>query len=170
MISLSACSGGGSSSQTSSDGDNFTEDTCYNQCEEWGGGDENVAMCKENCDASFDESSVWNDDEEQYNEDITKAEWPSDMPEVVPSFSYGKISGAETGMGSWIVDFEDVTDDALSNYTQDLKDAGWNASAIELTGMITGSYDNGNEAEDYTVNVNMDREMKVAQIMIRKKK
>ena len=102
-VSLTACSNGTSSVSTE---DDFDKNSCYSECERFGGGEENVKMCKENCDASNDKDSVWNEDQDKYNEDTTSTEWPSDMPKVVPEFTYGDIVSSEAGMGSWIVDLK----------------------------------------------------------------
>ncbi len=132
---------------------------CYQQCDEWGG---EVDKCKQNCDASNDPDSVWNQtDEDIVADNDSSISW-SDMPSVVPEFEHGEFVSGEEGMGSWIVEFNQVSDDAFASYSQDLKDVGWKVSGIEMTGMITGSIDG------YTISVTIDKEEKMAQIIVRK--
>lgn len=58
-------------------------------------------------------------------------EWPRDMFEVVPRFTYGKVervtSATEEGMKKFNVWLHDVPDDASEKYHADLKAAGWEA-------------------------------------------
>ena len=163
-LSLTACTSQPKSND--SETDNFELASCYDECERFGGGNENIEMCEKNCDASFADNSVWNEDEDQYNEDLTSAEWPSDMPGVVPMFTYGEVSGAITGMGSWIVDFENVSKTALDDYTNDLKSEDWSASKTTASGMITGAYEGEN---NYSITVNIDTQQGVAQIIVKNK-
>jgi hypothetical protein len=132
---------------------------CYDQCEQWGG---EVDKCKQNCDASNDPDSVWNQTDEDIVADNDSSMSWADMPIVVPEFEHGEFVSGEEGMGSWIVEFDQVSEDAFSSYSQDLKDAGWKVSGIEMTGMITGSI------EGYTISVNIDKEGEMAQIIVRK--
>jgi hypothetical protein len=57
--------------------------------------------------------------------------WPSDMFDVVPRFTYGKVervtSGVEGGMKKFSVYLRDVPDDASDKYAEELKAAGWEA-------------------------------------------
>ena len=133
---------------------------CYDQCEEWGG---EVAMCKENCDASFSEDSVWNDEEEDVvaDNDSSFDSW-EEMPLAVPNFSYGDFVSGEKGMNSWIVDFENVTDsNAMGNYVSDLEDYDWTVSYMSVSNMITGS------KEGYTISISLDPDYNTLQIIVR---
>ncbi len=144
--------------------DEFGKNECYAQCEEWGGGSENVAMCKKNCDASNDKDSVWNQSDDKYNSnDSTAGSWPSDMPSEVPEFKYGSAQENVSGMGSWIVDFDEVDEDALEKYEADLEDAGWSASVMSVTNTLNGKFEG-----KYTISVSHDKEYKQVQIMVRK--
>lgn len=65
-------------------------------------------------------------------------EWPSDMPSIVPEFTYGTIeastkssAGDSTG---WTVSFTDTTNSAYDNYTAALKTAGWNETGTINSG------------------------------------
>lgn len=159
---LSACTKEGSDSKNNNgaDSSNFGLTECYNQCEEWGG---DVDMCKENCDASNDKDSVWNQSDEDVaaDNDSTFDSWES-MPLVVPNFTTGDFVAGEEGMGSWIVDFENVTDDnAMSDYVEELEVYGWKASYMSATNMINGT------KEGYTIMVNMDSDSNTVQIIVR---
>lgn len=56
-------------------------------------------------------------------------QWPSDMPSIVPKFTYGTIeSSAKTtisGLTGWTVNLKSVTDGAADKYKTDLTNAGW---------------------------------------------
>lgn len=106
-----------------------------------------------------------NAEEANVEETNTIAMWMEDIPEEVPEFTYGDVIQGEKGMGSWIVDFENVPADALEKYNQDLKNAGWSASYIAMTHTITGNSDSGK----YSIIVNMDPDGKVAQIIVSEK-
>ncbi|MBN2087270.1 hypothetical protein JW758_02900 [Candidatus Peregrinibacteria bacterium] len=160
VLLLTACGG-----ESVSDNDSFKMETkeCYSQCEEWGGGAENVSMCKKNCDASNDENSVWNDDEDKYNTEETVGSWPNDMPTEIPKFTLGKMTGNESGMGSWFADFENTPDSTLEDYKVALEDAGWSASIMSITNTLSGTLEG-----KYTIQVMRDPDYKNVQIMVRK--
>jgi len=136
---------------------------CYTTCDDWGGND--VDICKKNCDASFDSNSVWNQDEGSDETDVDNensiSSW-EDMPSEVPEFTSGDFVSGETGLGSWIVDYKNVNDDALESYDTILEDAGWQSGIIKVSGMITGSTDG------YSITVNIDEYQDTAQIIVRK--
>lgn len=134
---------------------------CYDQCEEWGG---DVSMCKENCNASFNKDSVWNDDNDDVvaDNDATFDSWEQ-MPLAVPEFMYGDFVTGEEGMGSWIVDYENVTDpNAMENYVSDLEAYDWSVSYTEVANMLTGS------KEGYTISASLDPDYGTLQIIVRK--
>ena len=145
------------------------KNACYQQCEEWGGGAENVSMCKKNCDASSDPNSVWNEDENKYNEEdnagngTAEFNWQDEMPAEVPEFTYGNFTGKAIGMGSWIIDFDNVSADALEKYKVDLEGAGWTATIVPMANMMTGKY-----TSTYSISVNHDKESSTLQIIVRK--
>lgn len=153
-----------SDNQNDSTNSNPEAKACYDQCEEWGGGSESVGMCKENCDASYNQDSVWNQDDDQYNPDDSTSNvgWPSSMPSEVPEFTYGSVTGDVSGMDSWIVDFENVQDNALEQYEADLESEGWTVSVTSSAGLLTGSY-----GSEYTISINHDKEYKTLQIIVR---
>jgi len=164
-LSLTACTSKPTNSNP--EANNFELTDCYDECERFGGGGENVKMCEQNCDASFATDSVWNEDDNKYNEDLASTEWPNDMPDIVPMFTYGEVSGAVVGMGSWVVDFKNVSETALDDYTNDLESEDWSAGKIAVSGMIIGTY----EGEDnYSINVNIDEYQNTAQIIVKNKK
>ncbi len=136
------------------------EQSCYDQCDEWGG---DIAVCKENCDASSSQDSVWNDDEEDVanDNDATFDSW-EEMPLAVPEFTDGNFKSGLKGMGSWIVDYENVTDaNALQKYADELEVYDWTASYMEITNMITGS------KEGYSISVSHDTDTNEVQIIVR---
>jgi len=58
-----------------------------------------------------------------------KAQWPKDMPEIVPEFKYGTIQSSSTtdvdDKKSWIVVFKDIPTDTPAKYKTELTDKGW---------------------------------------------
>lgn len=88
------------------------------------------------------------------------ATW-EDMPGVTPEFVYGELVSVETGLGSYIADYQSTTPDALEMYTADLNASGWNASNIEITGQITGTY-----GTEYSIAVSIDSDYNTAQIIV----
>lgn len=162
-VLFSACTKNNDGTNSSNKNVSQVKDTalveCYQQCDEWGG---EVDMCKENCDAANNPDSVWNQTNEEIVADNDASIKWSDVPSVVPEFNYGNFLSGEEGLGSWIVEFDGVAEDAFNSYSQDLKDAGWKVSGIEMTGMITGSIDG------YTISATIDKEGEMAQIIVRK--
>lgn len=87
------------------------------------------------------------------------AEWPKDMPSIVPEFKYGLLDAVMGGAdeygagGSWAAQVSHLQPDAVEKYTQDLADAGWEidkeyGGAIHATkGNIDLSFDLGIEGE-----------------------
>ena len=151
-LSLSACT-------EKTDEDN-NDNECYAQCEEWGG---EVDVCKENCDASEDADSVWNESDEDVAEtnDTTFDSWEG-MPLAVPEFMGGDFVTGVKGMGSWIVDYENVTEeDTMTDYVSDLEAYDWTASYMDVTNMITGS------KEGYTISTSYDADYGTMQIIVR---
>lgn len=144
--------------------EDFNQNSCYEECVRFGGGEENVEMCKKNCDASFDEDSVWNDDETDVvaDNDASFDSW-EEMPLAVPEFMYGDFVTGEAGMGSWIVDYENINDpQAMEKYVDDLEIYDWSVSYMETSHMLTGS------KEGYTISASFDPEYGTLQIIVRK--
>ena len=63
-------------------------------------------------------------------------EWPSDMFESVPRFTYGKVervtSATEGGMKKFNVYLREVPDDASDRYAAELKQAGWDVQVMAM--------------------------------------
>jgi hypothetical protein len=59
------------------------------------------------------------------------AEWPADMFEGVPEFTFGKIErvskGKEGGMMKFNIYFRDIEEGGIERYVELLKEAGWQA-------------------------------------------
>ncbi len=59
----------------------------------------------------------------------TEGIWPTDLSSDVPEFKYGKIGQAYISDSdtekSWTIGFAEVEKDAFSNYSQQLKEKGW---------------------------------------------
>jgi hypothetical protein len=164
IVFLSGCGSTPGINNDDSTSANTAQMSCYEECEMYGGGSANVAMCKENCDAAFaSENSVWDKTFEDYEEESTAGSWPSDMPNEVPEFTYGDTLESNSGMGAYFVDFENVPSTALESYKSDLEDAGWRASIMKITNTLSGSTD------DYTIQVMMDPDYGQVQIMVNKK-
>lgn len=160
-------SGCGSTPTTYTDNESTSANTaqmsCYEECEMYGGGSSNIAICKENCDAAYvSENSVWDKSHEDYEAESTAGSWPSDMPSVVPEFTYGDALESNSGMGAYFVDFENVPTTALESYKSDLEAAGWTASIMKITNTLNGSIDG------YTIQVMLDPDYGSLQIMVRK--
>jgi hypothetical protein len=88
------------------------------------------------------------------------ATW-EDMPGITPEFVYGELVSVETGLGSYIADYQSTTSDALDMYTADLNASGWNVSSIAVTGQITGTY-----GTEYSIAVSIDPDYNTAQIIV----
>ncbi len=75
------------------------------------------------------------------------AEWPADMFEGVPEFTFGKIErvskGEEGGMTKFNVYFRDIEPKGVEQYVELLKEAGWQADLIggPQGGMVSGQKD-----------------------------
>jgi len=78
-----------------------------------------------------------------------QAKWPSDMPAVVPKFTYGTISASvktTTNGNAWSVIYDKVTDGALDKYKNELTAKGWTEDAQTNLGiantlmMTSGNY------------------------------
>lgn len=78
----------------------------------------------------------------------SSAQWPSDMPSVVPEFTYGDISMAtkDSSNSSWSVYYEQVQSGAIDSYKSDLSSRGWvnNSETTAEDGqyiqMVNGDY------------------------------
>ena len=142
--------------------DNTELSSCYQQCEEWGG---EVDICKENCDASDDEDSVWNDEDDTDDQDYTYSSWPSDMPPVVPELEDGTFVGASYGFGTWVVDFKDITETDVDKYMEELETEGWNMTFLATSGTIMGLYEG---TDNHSMSGIYDSEEKELQLLIKK--
>jgi hypothetical protein len=72
---------------------------------------------------------------EGFKHDITETtEWPADMFEGVPEFTFGKIErvskGEEGGMMKFNIYFHDIEQGGVERYVNLLKEAGWQADLI----------------------------------------
>lgn len=66
----------------------------------------------------------------QKNNDNTvgNVDWPSNMPDFVPEFTYGESAGILTNRADgtqWIIVYSSVQDDASEKYAADLESKGW---------------------------------------------
>lgn len=70
--------------------------------------------------------------------DMKTQVWPSDAPAEIPEFTYGKINAVTTSDGpdiyTWNVVYEDVSADALKNYNDELKAAGFETIFMDMGG------------------------------------
>jgi hypothetical protein len=81
-----------------------------------------------------------------FRKDLTgTAEWPPDMFEGVPKFTFGKIlrvsKGEEGGMMKFNIFFRDMEQGGIEKYMELLKESGWKANlnaAGGPGGMVTG--------------------------------
>ena len=73
------------------------------------------------------------------------AEWPADMFEGVPEFTFGKIErvskGQEGGMMKFNIYFHDIEEGGIERYMDLLKEADWKADLNAAGG--TGGYVSG---------------------------
>jgi len=81
----------------------------------------------------------------QYGE---TTEWPSDMPSVVPKFTYGNISYSSKydtdGNTGWSIAFTDVDSDAADAYRSDLTAKGWTGEdSVSVDSLQTFTMENG---------------------------
>lgn len=71
--------------------------------------------------------------------------WPKEIPSKVPEFKYGKVKNVSLreyqGIKSWVIVFEKVPKDVLSDYQKILKNKGFETGLVGRTdvgGMLTG--------------------------------
>lgn len=166
-ITLTSCGNNevvnNSSNNNVDDSIKLDTDSCYDECERFWWGDENVEMCKKNCDASNDEDSVWNKESDDYNNEEQSNSWSDYMPSELPEFTYWDAWESVEWMWSWIVDFQNVWEDALENYKSELEANGWTASIMSITNTLNWKLEG-----QYTIQVMYDPDYQTAQIMVNK--
>ncbi len=104
------------------------------------GGDANVDI--------DDEKFVIETEEGTFTSDASVRTWPSEIPNEVPEFKYGKVVNVSTQSvdesKNWTVMFEDVPNNALDTYEAALKKDGFKVSTISIgdtKGHITAEKD-----------------------------
>lgn len=89
------------------------------------------AATGQDADVKLDGKSVEIKGEGFTHEIAETAEWPSDMFEGVPKFTFGKIErvskGEEGGMMKFNIFFRDMEKGGIEQYMDLLKEAGWKA-------------------------------------------
>lgn len=94
-------------------------------------------------------------------------EWPSNIPSIVPEFTYGRNAGVITNREDgtqWIIAFDNVPSDASENYAADLESKGWETTFLGDT--LVAEYGQ----EEYTITVSHFKEAQSAQLSIGKNK
>ena len=83
------------------------------------------------------------EDNDNSNNPAGVTEWPSDMPDVVPEFTYGNIRGILGYSDPWIIGYGDVQYADLESYKVDLEAKGWDVS------LDKGAYETASLAGEY---------------------
>ncbi len=102
------------------------------------------AATGKDADVKIDGKSVEITGEGLKHEFAETAEWPADMFEGVPEFTFGKIErvskGQEGGMMKFNIYFRDIEKGGIERYVDLLKEAGWQAdiNAVGGQGGIVG--------------------------------
>ncbi len=103
------------------------------------------AATGQDADVKIDGKSVEIKGEGFTHEFAETAEWPSDMFEGVPEFTFGKIErvskGQEGGMMKFNIFFRDMEKGGIERYVELLKEAGWQPNLIAAGG--AGGYVSG---------------------------
>ncbi len=75
-------------------------------------------------------------DEGTLTMEASEEAWPSDIPGEVPKFDFGKSSGVMKqdmpGVKSWMMNFEEVPDDAFKTYKAELTQKGYECHTTEI--------------------------------------
>jgi len=99
-----------------------------------------------NVDIDVDGDKVTMTGDDYRMESTETTEWPDNLPDDVPQFTYGKIERvargekAETGEFNYNIWVHDIDAEAAAKYEADLKKAGWETNAVsvgEQGGMVT---------------------------------
>ena len=102
------------------------------------------AATGKDADVKIDGKSVKIKGEAFTHEFAETAEWPADMFEGVPEFTFGKIErvskGQEGGMMKFNIYYHDIEEGGIERYVDLLKEAGWQAdlNAVGGKGGILG--------------------------------
>lgn len=124
-------------------------------------GDKNQEMAKDNSNTKQN----MEDDDSDYIVDNVK--WPSNIPSIVPEFTYGKNAGIITNREDgtqWIIAFGNVPNDASEKYKADLDSKGWETNFMGDT--LVAEYGD----EEYTITFSYFKETHGAQLNIVKNK
>ena len=83
-----------------------------------------------------DEKIVIKTDEGTFTSDSTIKNWPKEIPDDVPEFKDGKVVNVSTrivdGNKNWTLLFENVSENALTEYETKLKKKGFKVSTISM--------------------------------------
>ena len=87
---------------------------------------------EKDADVKMDDKSLKIEGEGSKHDLAETAEWPADMFEGVPQFTFGKIErvskGKEGGMMKFNIYFHDIEKGGIERYVDLLKEAGWQAN------------------------------------------
>lgn len=87
---------------------------------------------EKNADVKMDDKSLKIEGKGSKHDLAETAEWPADMFEGVPKFTFGKIErvskGEEGGMMKFNIYFHDIEKGGIERYVDLLKEAGWQAN------------------------------------------
>ena len=94
--------------------------------------------------------------------------WPTDLPDDLPKFEYGRLTDVSTmaisGEGkTWSLEFEDVKTKAADDYLNDLKDKGW---TIVMTYSVENSTMTQASKEKWGIQLGADSKNKTASLMV----
>ena len=101
-------------------------------------------------DVNIQEGKVEIKDKDSETEIAETSEWPSDMFSDVPRFTFGRIkhvskSREEGGMQKFNVHMVDIEPEAITQYTDMLKEKGWEVDVTQMGGkgaMLNGQKKN----------------------------
>ncbi len=104
----------------------------------------------ENADVDISgEKAVIETDKGRLEFDPDNASWPGEIPDEIPEFKYGKITGVITSSmeegDSWNVIFEEVEEGYIDKYNAELKQKGFETTFMKIGeqgGSITVDNDN----------------------------
>jgi hypothetical protein len=96
------------------------------------------------------------------------SEWPDEIPDDIPEFSYGSIEGTTTtetdDMRGWGINFRDVPSDAVDKYESALKSRGF--KTVKVTMDEGGTV--GGEKGNFSVSVISGKDMTHVGIQVKK--
>ena len=104
-------------------------------------------------------------DNDKANSLAGKIEWPSNIPDIVPEFTYGENAGIITNRADntqWIIAYKNVQDNASKKYAADLKSKGWETTFMGDT--LAAEYG----SEKYVIALSHFKKAQAAQLNIMK--